>query len=287
MSINIKVKPIGGIKPFAVDTLESTNTVSDLKKYILDKYADIKPNFTLIVAGTILKDDSMTLAEANFKNNTLVMLKPAPEPVEQAKTTSPPVQVPVPQLTSPIVPQIPEEDRPMSAEETECFAYLVDAGFDPVAAKDASLKAKGDMSNAVEQLSKSSAADAPLTNVFAQSASAPQDMADEGMGHFDLDEASKLMILQSLAQTNPELLNQLAADPNQMNAFFQMIAEEAVHESENIKAMEEQLTDEDNKMIDNLVQITGKERYLCIEAYLVNDKNADLAISYLLDSMND
>jgi len=94
-------------------------------------------------------------------------------------------------------------------------------------------------------------------------------------------------LLQFLQQSNPQLFQLLSANPNLLAALLLGQGGEAGAEgdfgAEEGAEVDLDLTDEDYAAIEMLKGLGFSEQQ-CIEAYLVCNKDSELAINYLLDN---
>ncbi|RCH92052.1 hypothetical protein CU097_011021 [Rhizopus azygosporus] len=90
-------------------------------------------------------------------------------------------------------------------------------------------------------------------------------------------------LLQSIGQSNPELIRAINADPN---GFLQAFLEGAEGEEGGPETATIQVTAEEREAIERL-EALGFPRQVVIEAYFACDKNEELAANYLFDHGND
>jgi len=96
------------------------------------------------------------------------------------------------------------------------------------------------------------------------------------------------LLLQQVAQSNPELMQQLGEDPQALERALQALAGDAGAGAgggggaRRRRAQNIQLNDEEKAQIDNLEGL-GFNREAALEAWLLCDRNSEMAASYLLE----
>ncbi|GAM20250.1 hypothetical protein SAMD00019534_034250 [Acytostelium subglobosum LB1] len=84
-------------------------------------------------------------------------------------------------------------------------------------------------------------------------------------------------LLQQLTQTNPGLVRQITEHPQDFLRLFQ----------DPQQMVQIQITPQEREAIERLIQITGMNKRVVIEAYFACDKDEQMTASYLFDNVNE